>query len=89
MANFLHGTTVMPYATLCFSHSTSSRQLGLCTQRHLHYDRRNTVESSDQGKYRESPSEILLLPLHVIQLRGIRALVRDAQPHDSLVFYCA
>jgi len=47
------------------------------------------MESSNQGKYRESPCEMLLLRLHSIQLREMNSLVRNALPDDSFLFYCA
>ena len=34
------------------------------------------------------PCELLLLPLHSVQLAAMRALVHDAQPGDSFFFYC-
>ena len=34
------------------------------------------------------PCEVLFLPLHFIQMQAMKILVHNAQPHDSLFFYC-
>ncbi len=90
MANFLRGTTLL--------YAVSYSSLIVLPLDKLDFAREDirimTDEASENPPTKENivsppPCEILFLPLHLIELREMRTLVYDAQPHDTFFIYCA
>jgi len=89
MANLLCGTTIL-YATSKLSLTHLLANLGFAhNDVHIMTDKNHPGNTPTKENIVSTPRMMSLLPLLFIQLRGMRALVQDAQPNDSLFFYCA
>jgi len=89
MANLLCGTTILfVSSTLSLTHLLAN--LGFAhNDIHIMTDSNRPWNAPTKGNIVSTPCKMLLLPSLFIQLREMRALVQDAQPHDSLFLYCA
>jgi hypothetical protein len=89
MANFLRGTTLL-YAVSYFSLIVLPLAKLDFAGEDIHIMTDEILENLPTKENIVSPPcEMLILPLHLIELREMRKLVHDAQPHDSFFLYCA